>query len=324
MIMDHIYLKTIDECSSSLKLAFPAWDKWLIDNNVHLIATHNHTHIKKFWNIDIPFQNCVFCYDAKGVKIPLFLKKNGRGLYFFETFYSNDAVINDAFFKLIPEEDKFILFSGESASPIVYKDCDTFEQYMRKHRKSYVAILFGAKSKKVKWDYCDIYSPEYKKVLKQVGALWSEHCAYIMQKSPNFEVNWETCEQCWTIEDHSFGVVYATDVELNKIICVMQIGDICGEGSCGVIALTHDEKYKPYGLVSSAQYWAINYFFYQNANYQKIDLGWNGDSLGNYKKDLADEFTDLYTLNDVKPEELDEFMKPFIQQYEEIEEEDNV
>ena len=133
--------KTIDECSASLKLAFPAWDKWLIDNNVHLIAAHNHTHIKKFWNIDIPFQNCVFCYDANGVKIPLFLKKNGRGLYFFETFYSNDAVVNDAFFKLIPEEDKFILFSGESASPIVYKDCDTFEQYMRKHRKSYVAIL---------------------------------------------------------------------------------------------------------------------------------------------------------------------------------------
>lgn len=314
MVINHIKLGSIKDCRTSLK-NFVGWSDGFISNYLHYISTNNCDAIKKFWNVFLPFQDCVFYYEAGEYKIPLILRKNEMGMYFFEPPYSNNLSINKTFFAQIPEEDKFVLYSGYCGSPVVYKDCDTFEAYMRKHRKSYVSILFGAKSKKVKWDFCRVYSPEYEQLKDQICGLWTEHCEHIMSVSDKPQSNWSTCSDTWNLEDDTFGIVYATDLETNKVVCAMQIGDIGGMGSCGIIALSHDEKYKPYALVSSAQYWAINYFFYQSNSYNSLDLGWNGDALGLYKKDLAHEFIDLYTLNDVSADEMNEFMNPILEKY---------
>ena len=297
--LHNIAFYNIENCVENLSKHFPNMEKSFLRNELHYSSASNAQLLNK------PLSDACLCCKVDDILIPLKANEKDEGTVYFDTMCPYNLGTNREWFSLIDNDNKFKLYENEKAIPVVYKDdfCATFESYMRKHRKSYIAILFGEKSKRIKWNFCSVYSEEYRKLLPEICKLWTEHCNYVMDKAVDKELNWGTSADFWHLDTHIDSIVYAIDVESNELVCVEQLGSINGVGCCGFIGFSHDIKYKPYSLCISSLYQALNYFFYLNNNYKEVDLGWNGDELGNYKKDMVDEFVPVYTLNDVSADE---------------------
>lgn len=291
-----------DECVNALSFLYNIHPQKLF-REAHNVCALNYTTTRDL-GLNTTLDSCLAIIKGD-IVLPTSLNYIPEVGYFFtvpfnQTFYP----AYKKFFTHIPEEDRFELFSGVRGFPIAVNEHKPFKQYVH---PSFRSKFFGAKSEKVKWDYIYINDAFFDRINQTASRLWFLHCNYILDKVKDdkelYNKNLDICLSTWELQDFFDYLVYATDEETGTIICVMQVGMFGDCAVCGHIALTHNEKYKPYSLVSSAHYAALDFMF-NNEGATEIDFGFNGDSLGDYKSLFATDYYPVYGLRTLTDEEL--------------------
>lgn len=260
-------------------------------------------------------EDLIFGYNYKGQTIP-FSIGGMENLYFPALPFYEELDFNVKYKKLIPELNEVLVIPEtlQHQFPIIERIYPTFNDYLGAKCKTYRTFFIGAKSKKVKWDYCLDDSPLFRIIPAKCHRYWVQNCTNLRERFIEEQCNKQDILATYAgFNSWLYGkqfLVYATDVETNEIICCMYntiIGNIVS--SC-CIAHTLDPEYKKYSLVICANLYTANVVFYGEkdrdifGHIEKVDLGINHTDAGDYKIPYITSSCPMYNFDNFTEEDV--------------------